>query len=488
MESITVEETEREPKAENDVCNECDEKFHEIKITCELCKCKLCSDCHHGQQQGDHIYDDAEMMQICKEYSLTILCFSCRCIIQRRHGEQIIVDMKVISDRDDKINCLEQELVRIRDENVILKNQIKVAEGNDLFTSSSTQKNQWQDLVEVQKSQIADLQLQISNSDKNGLLEKEKEMAIAKVAALEKEIKQEKSRTKLAENTLKQEKKKLNDLTTTLALRNQEIEKLKTPRTTSASIENQLKETIEVQEQAIQDLRMKIVNRKEQQEGPSTTNQNNHNDSGNPQNKPRIRGNEREQQTPITTYGTNNSTIIVITHHLLCPSKTVGIVVGKQGSRIKNLEYENAVIIVVERTKDNNNNQTIFVTGRPSNVKRTISVINKLILCKFHKNGTCRNGETCRFVHRQERNNSEQAESRQDLNCRAIPGEINRNTQPGNDQRQNQNISNINNLDGSQRDLEFKQSQPNISSIVQQKETQPKQSKNGLTTMPNLPL
>ena len=204
MESITVEETEREPKAENDVCNECDEKFHEIKITCELCKCKLCSDCHHGQQQGDHIYDDAEMIQICKEYSLTILCFSCRCIIQRRHGEQIIVDMKVISDRDDKINCLEQELVRIRDENVWLKNQIKVSrkehkdldtdtskddkyygdglditivEGNDLLTS--TQKNQWQEIVEVQKSQIVDLHLQI-NSEKSIRAEKEKECALMK--------------------------------------------------------------------------------------------------------------------------------------------------------------------------------------------------------------------------------------------------------------------------------------------------------------------
>ena len=81
--------------------------------------------------------------------------------------------------------------------------------------------------------------------------------------------------------------------------------------------------------------------------------------------------------------------------------ETIGIVVGKQGSRIKRLEHENAVIIVVERSKDNNDNQTVFVTGRPSNVKRTISIINRLITCKFYKTSTCRHGDACRFAHRE---------------------------------------------------------------------------------------
>ena len=235
--------------------------------------------------------------------------------------------------------------------------------------------------IEKMKIQLADEQKLSAASNQ------ESATKTTQIKALEKEIKQE----KLA---LKQEKKKVNELKATIALRNNEMEKLKTPTSTSKAIEDQLRETVTTQERAIDNLREQL----------SRQQQTIRNNPPPPPATPAAntaRNGERNQQTISPTYGTDNRTIIAVTNQLLCPAKTIGIVVGKQGSRIKKLEHENAVIIVVERSKDNNDNQTVFVTGRPSNVKRTISIINKLITCKFYKTSTCRHGEACRFAHRE---------------------------------------------------------------------------------------
>ena len=63
------------------------------------------------------------------------------------------------------------------------------------------------------------------------------------------------------------------------------------------------------------------------------------------------------------------------------------------------MEKDNNVIITVDRTKDPQNNQAVYIMGRSNNVKRTVNTITRLITCKFFKTQTCGNGNTCRFLH-----------------------------------------------------------------------------------------
>ena len=217
-----------------------------------------------------------------------------------------------------------------------------------------------------------------------------------KITTLEKELKQQSLSTKQAETATKQEKKKVKELEEKLKLRNQEIEKLKTPLANNMARDHQLQATVATQVKTINELRKKLENAPENLHPPQAPASSSLN-SGGLIHQPIIHHRapvEDEEAPPI----------IITTQKLNCPSTLVGIVVGKQGSRIKMLEKENSVFITIDRTKDSRNNQAIYIMGRSNNVKRTSQIITRRITCKFHKTNSCSHGESCKFMHPENNN------------------------------------------------------------------------------------
>ena len=69
------------------------------------------------------------------------MCKSCRDIVKGVSEEKIIVDIELLTEKDEKLESLQAQVSQVRDENIQIKNKMKVLEkkyeeqlleGNDL--------------------------------------------------------------------------------------------------------------------------------------------------------------------------------------------------------------------------------------------------------------------------------------------------------------------------------------------------------------------